>query len=335
MTGFTRLFLLLMALGLALTPLVFADDEEQAAGDASGSHSTIVLDEKTQVTAGIASTVLSANSFAAEFSVTGKAMTLQPLLTLRHRYLSLLAENQHALARLKQAEHNTQRQQDLYQHGVTAKRNLQEQQLQWQTEKSAVTTNILQQNAIIEEARLAWGSKLTAWALTPDTNKLAGFLSGQDVLLHITLPVDKALVSGSNTIYVETSGQRDKASKAQLISETTQTDSLLPGQSYFFKGQGKMIKPGMRVVAWIAEKKQATAGVNIPKSAAIWLLDQLFVYVKMGKDTFSRRLVSDYTVTPEAYFVAAGFATGDEIVTMGAQMLLSEEQRKQIPDEDD
>ncbi|SJM91377.1 conserved hypothetical protein [Crenothrix polyspora] len=192
-----------------------------------------------------------------------------------------------------------------------------------------------QSTAIVDEARLTWGDKLTALTLATDSSKLAGFLSGQAVLLQITLPADKHLSTANDVIYVEVSGHRDKASKARLISETPQTDSVLPGQSYFFQGQGRFIKPGMRVVAWIPEKKQLVSGVMIPKSAVVWLLDQLFVYVKTDKNTFSRHLVSDYTVTSEGYFAATGFDAGEEVVTAGAQMLLSEEQRRQIPDEDD
>jgi hypothetical protein len=315
-------------LALSVTPVVLADD------DSAGIGSQLVIDEKTQTTSGLQTTVLEASHFGTELSVTGKAISLQPLLGLRNRYLALLSAHNHALIQLKHAEQNKQRQEHLYRQGVSSRRNLQEQQLQWQTDKAQVDAADLQTKAIIDEARLAWGGTLTAWSLTRDASKLAGFLSGQVVLLQITLPVDKPLPQGE-VIYVEASGHRDKATRAQFISETAQTDSTLPGRSYFFQSSGRAIKPSMRVVAWIAEKKQAMSGVMIPKSAVIWLLDQLFVYIKTDKDKFSRRRVSDYTVAPDGYFAATGFDAGEEIVTTGAQMLLSEEQRRQIPDEDD
>ncbi|WP_394753112.1 hypothetical protein [Crenothrix sp.] len=317
--------------------MAFADagDQQQAMDDDGQNRSVLVLNEKTQAITGLQTTVLEASHFGAEYSVSGKALTLQPLLVLRNRYLELLAQHQQALAKLKQAEQNKQRQQDLFRHGVTSQHNLQEQQLQWHTEKSVVAANSLQTKAIVDEARLMWGNTLTAWVVTSDSTQLTDFLSGRSVLLQITLPADKTLVTGNPVIYVEASGYRHKASKAVFISDAPQMDSAFPGQRYFFQTQGKSIKPGMRVVAWIAEKKQAASGVMLAKSAAIWMLDQLFVYVKSGKDTFSRRLVNDYKVTSEGYFAVSGFDAGEEIVTTGAQMLLSEEQRRQIPDEDD
>ncbi len=335
--GSFRLTHVLLILVVLTTTAVFADDDDKqpdTAGEVN-AQPAIVIDEKTQRTVGLQTTPLQSSQFHTEFAVTGKAITVQPLLALRNRYLALANEHNQLLAKLKQAEQNKQRQQDLYRHGVTSMRNLQEQQLQWQTDKAQVDANTFQSKAIIDEARLAWGTKLAAWTLSTDANRLAGFLSGQDVLLQISLPADRHLSHDMNVIYVESSGHRDKASKARLISEAPQTDTALPGQSYFFQGQGRFIKPGMRVVAWIPEKKQVLPGVMIPKSAVIWLLDQVVVYVKTGKDKFNRRIVTDYTVSPEGYFTAMGFEADEEIVTTGAQMLLSEEQRRQIPDEDD
>lgn len=324
-----------MVLSMETIALADNDDRQQPNSDYGENRTAVVLNEKTQAITGLQTTVLEASQFGAEYAVTGKALTLQPLLVLRNRYLELLAQHQQAVAKLKQAEQNKQRQQDLFRHGVTSKHNLQEQQLQWHTEKSVVEANSLQTKAIVDEARLMWGNTLTAWVVTSDSVQLADFLSGHSVLLQITLPADKTLVTGNPVIYVEALGYRHKASKAVFISDAPQMDSAFPGQRYFFQAQGKSIKPGMRVVAWIAEKKQAASGVMLPKSAVIWMLDQVFVYVKSGKYTFSRRLVNNYKITPEGYFAVSGFDTGEEIVTSGAQMLLSEEQRRQIPDEDD
>jgi hypothetical protein len=327
---------LLMALILLVTTAVFADDDDKPVAQSDADkQSTLILDEKTQTLAGLKTTRLETGRFYTEVSVTGEAISIQPLLVLRNRYLAALTENSQSLAKFKQAEQNRSRQQDLFRHGVTSKRNLQEHELQWQTDKTVVDANTLQIKAIAEETQLTWGKKLSAWILDTDPSKWAGFLAGKDVLLRISLPVDKSLSSDTNIIYVESSGRRDKASTARLISEAPQTDAPSQSQSYFFQGQGRLIKPGVRVFVWIPEKKRTLDGVMIPKSAGVWLLDQLFVYVKADKNSFVRRLVADYTVSPEGYLAATGFEAGEEIVTTGAQMLLSEEQRRQIPDEDD
>jgi hypothetical protein len=48
-----------------------------------------------------------------------------------------------------------------------------------------------------------------------------------------------------------------------------------------------------------------------------------------------RRDLDVYTVTREGWIVKQGFHAGEQIVLHGAQMLLSEEFRWSIPDEDD
>jgi hypothetical protein len=64
-------------------------------------------------------------------------------------------------------------------------------------------------------------------------------------------------------------------------------------------------------------------------------MDQSFVYIKSDSETFIRRKIENYAVTPDGYFVENDLKPGEYIVTTGGQLLLSEEFRVQIPDEDD
>ncbi|MGZ5055641.1 MAG: efflux RND transporter periplasmic adaptor subunit, partial [Methylobacter sp.] len=76
-------------------------------------------------------------------------------------------------------------------------------------------------------------------------------------------------------------------------------------------------------------------GVIIPKSALVWYMDQAFVYIKTAEEQFSRRTIDHYSATADGYFVGNGINAGEQLVVTGGQMLLSEELRGQIPDEDD
>jgi len=240
----------------------------------------------------------------------------------------------------------------LYREGATSKHSLQVQQAQWQTDKALLDASGVQGKAIIDEARLTWGKKLTDWALSADADQLSGFLSGKKALLHITLPVNKQLASEIQSIEVEASGNRSAAIKAELISAAPQTDASAQGESYFFQTDGRRdcsgqscgihtipgdnrIRTGMRVAAWIPEQGENQSGVVIPKSALIWHMDQAFVYIKTAEEQFSRRAIDHYSATAGGYFVGSGLSAGEQLVVTGGQMLLSEEFRGQIPDEDD
>jgi hypothetical protein len=270
-----------------------------------------------------------------EFTAYGKAVNIQPLLELRHRYLLALSEQRGAAARFQQADQSIKRQQDLYRDGATSKRNLQSQQAQWQTDKAQVDASGVQGKAIVDEALLLWGKKLTEWALSIDSDLLSTFLSGRKALLQITLPVDKQLANDIKSIDVEVSGNRGTAIKAELVSAALQTDTTAQGESYFFQADGSHIRAGMRVAAWIPEQGENQSGVVITKSALVWHLDQAFVYVKIAKEHFIRRNIEQFLPVADGYFVKNGLNAGDQLVTTGGQMLLSEEFKGQIPNEDD
>lgn len=317
--------------------LGFADDDDKpvAKQSRSGESGNVFLDKKAQSLSGLQTVTLTPVSHHAEFAAYGKALNIQPLVELRRRYLLTQTERGGATARFKQAEQNIKRQQDLYREGATSKHNLQVQQAQWQTDKAQVDASGVEGKTVADEARLNWGKKLAEWALSTDTDKLGVFLSGQKVLLQITLPVNKQLANDIQGIYVEASGNRSTAKKAELISGAPQTDNIAQGESYFFQADGNRIRVGMRVAAWIPEQGESRSGVEIPKSALIWYMDQAFVYIKTAEEQFSRRAIDLYTATANGYFVGNGLNADEELVATGGQMLLSEELRGQIPNEDD
>jgi multidrug efflux pump subunit AcrA (membrane-fusion protein) len=179
-----------------------------------------------------------------------------------------------------------------------------------------------------------WGQALTDWALNSKSDNLSDFISGQRKLLQITLPSNKHLAETIKTIVVDTTGNRNLAHKADYISATELTESITQGESYYFQSTDKKIKTGMNITAWIPENDKSDTGVIIPKSALIWNMDQAFVYIKTDEETFHRRIITQYTASNNGYFVANTIESGEKVVTKGAQMLLSEELRGQIPSED-
>ncbi|MGZ5008485.1 MAG: efflux RND transporter periplasmic adaptor subunit [Methylobacter sp.] len=320
----------------SVTPVIADDDDKPAANpSAPVAQGTIFLAAKAQSLSGLQTITLNPVSDHPEFTAYGKAVNIQPLLELRHRYLVTLTEHSGATARFNQAEQNIKRQQDLYREGATSKHNLQVQHAQWQSDKALVDASGVQGKAIMAEARINWGKKLADWALTSDADPLNGFLSGRKTLLQITLPVTKQLDSGIENIYVEAAGNRSAAVKAELISAAPQTDNTVQGESYFFQADAGRIRTGMRVVAWIPEPGESRSGVIIPKSALVWYMDQAFVYIKTAEEQFSRRTIDHYSATADGYFVGNGLTAGEQLVVTGGQMLLSEELRGQIPEEGD
>jgi hypothetical protein len=333
-SGIGRLLAVVLYCLLPIAILMADEDDDKPQATTSQQSTILTLDTNAQTNLGLATTVLAVSSISNEVLATGKAISIQPLLALRHRYLAALTEHQQLTANFQQAQQVSQRQQSLYQNGIVAKRQMQEQTLQVQSQQTLLRHNQLQRQAIRDEARLAWGKPLADGFLAAQDKSIAGFLTGQTVLLQITLPMDK-LPERLGTVYVSASGQRQQASKAVLISAMPQTDTTTIGQHYFFRSYDPQLKPGMRLAVWLPEQQQASSGVLIPKAAVVWWVDQALIYVKTGNNQFTQRPLNHYTVKPDGYFTDSDAEAGEEIVTTGAQMLLSEQQRRQIPDEDD
>ncbi len=298
-------------------------------------HAQITLSTDIQKSSAIETLILKPASHHAEFIAYGKVLNIQALLALRHRYLLALTDQRSAQAKFKQSEQNINRQQDLYSSGVSSKRSLQEQQAQWQANQAQADATHYQSTAITDEALLLWGKELTDWALSNDQAKLDAFLSGRQKLIQITLPSHQHLASTIRSIDVEVSGNRSKAHKAEFISAATHTEFVAQGESYFFQSSDRKLLPGMAISAWIPEQSSAVTGVIIPKSALIWYMDQALVYIKTTETTFSRRVLSHYSPNADGYFVPDTLSANQQLVITGAQMLLSEELRGQIPKKDD
>ena len=298
-------------------------------------QSVITLKTEIQKLSGIQTITLKPVSYQTEFTANGRVSNIRPLIALHHRYLVALTEHSSAAAKFKQAKQDLDRQQDLYRYGVSSKRNLQEHQAQWQAYKAQVDAADFQGKAIIDEALLNWGKELAEWVLSSNPDKLNAFLSGRKTLLQITLPANTHLTDDIQTIYIDASGNRSKARKAEVISAAVQTEAAAQGESYYFQTSYKNIITGMNVTAWIPEQNANIKGVTIPKSALIWYMDQAFVYLKIAEETFSRRTINHYSATVDGYFIPEAISPGEQIVTTGGQMLLSEELRGQIPGEGD
>jgi hypothetical protein len=100
----------------------------------------------------------------------------------------------------------------------------------------------------------------------------------------------------------------------------------------------------MRVSARLDSQKQSSKGVIVPHEAVVWYANQAWVYQKLaadkpGFDKFVRRIISTEIEiegeTISGWFNTAGFVEGNELVSSGAQLLLSEELKYQITNEND
>lgn len=312
----------------------FAEDDDAAPKTDDRRQGTVLINAAKQQVTGIKTLTLSPVQHQAEYETMGKVINIQPLLALRERYLTAQAELNSAKARQQLAVAHLHRQQELYKHGIAPKRSLMDQETQGVSEQAAVAAGQAKVLAIANEALVNWGKTLADWALSKKSKALEDFVLGKLQLLQITLPINEPALADKTSIMIAASGDRTKAQTAIWVSSATLVDNIRQGLSYFFKSAAPGLTIGMKVTAWLPENGNRQNGFLIPESALIWYLDQVYVYTKTGTEAFNRRLLSHFAAAPGGYFVSGDLTTGDEIVITGGPLLLSEELKQQIPDED-
>jgi hypothetical protein len=89
----------------------------------------------------------------------------------------------------------------------------------------------------------------------------------------------------------------------------------------------------MNVLAFLATGK-IIDGVAVPASAVVWWQDRAWVYQRMGPQKFVRVEIATDLPAAGGGYIVAGMPPDIQIVSSGAQLLLSEEFRAQIQVED-
>ena len=178
----------------------------------------------------------------------------------------------------------------------------------------------------------SWGATLTQWALDGGSEIFDRLLRREELLLLVSLRAGDALPARVDTIAVGRDSQRVQAT---LVSAAPRTDPAFQGETWYFRAAGGALRTGMRVDAAIAAGDAAMNGVNVPSAALVWQGGKPWVYAQLDDERFVRRALVDYRDDGDSWFVSDALQPGERIVVAGAQMLLSEEFRWQIPEERD
>ncbi|MBT8446729.1 MAG: hypothetical protein HKO62_00020, partial [Gammaproteobacteria bacterium] len=115
------------------------------------------------------------------------------------------------------------------------------------------------------------------------------------------------------------------------------------GHTAWYLVEGHDLSASTRLYAWLSrtgaaggarDRTSATVTV-VPASALVWHSGRSWVYRREADGAFVRIAVDTGAQTADGRLVSGALEAGDDIVTRGAQVLLSEEFRWSIPDEDE
>jgi len=171
--------------------------------------------------------------------------------------------------------------------------------------------------------RRRWGGIMARWLLeqAPPWRRL---LQGQDRLVRVVLapgvaPPPQAWLQAAT-------GQRVALTFVASLPEE-QGEEGAPALYLVSADAAKL--HGANSVSVALASGTAERGTSLPASAIVWSEGKAWVYVQQAPGRFVRRAVTARPGRGDE-LIATGLAAGAPVVTGGAQLLLSEEQRAQI-----
>ena len=330
-----RIFFLLLTLAWLNS---YADNDDDDVEKRLTNHPdfSVYIDAASQLTAGIEILELHNSQFSPEIETFAVNVDITHLITTRKDYLLAKAQQETTHIKLQQSQKNVLRLQSLQREKAVSGRKLREQQTQVKINQVLFNTAQQQANNIRLYAQAKWGRVLSNWFLNkadPSDDMLSSL---NRPLYLVYLPAQ--ISTPSKTIFIQPFGLREKAQSATLITAAPVFENIQQqaGTPFFYLSDQAVQGNHQRVAAWLSKDEEKLSGVIIPASALVWHLGQTFVYLQVDNEHFKRIKITRKTlIHSDAYFIKQELKQGDQLVSVGAQMLLSEEFRSQIPADDD
>ena len=292
----------------------------------------ITLDAATQQRSGIETAALPSTPHAEELRAYGMVLDVARLTELSNNYANAKAQVQTAQAKLAMSRPAFDRAEKLFNEThVVSQAQLQAAEAAFGTDQASLAAAQAQVRTLTATAYQEWGSVLGK-SLVEESPMITALIERRTFLLQITLPPGVILKTPPATASIEIG----KAARADVtfVSPATRIDPKIQGVSLFYAAAAESgVLPGMNVLAFLPSGS-ATEGADVPASAVVWWQGRAWVYRRTGQDTFARVEIATDQPAPGGGYIARDVPEDAEIVTRGAQLLLSEEFRAQIQVED-
>lgn len=310
--------------------------ETVATASFDNGRAIVRVSQQSQQASGIRVTALQAASHKSALQVYGGVVDIEPLLELRGRYLSAVGELGALRADLVAAQTELKRARVLFEDD----RNISEQALRQAESRSQLAQARLSAaqasvSMIRDSLHAAWGPTVGAWAMDPQSAALNALLARRTALVQLVFPYELPGAAARPRLMLAPVAAQARAVEARFVSAAPRSSAALPGNTFFYSVKGADLRAGARVVADVSVEDTAFDGVVVPNDAVVWHAGKAWAYRKQDEETFGRYEISVANELGNGWFQRGDLRPGDEVVVSGAQLLLSEELKFQIRNENE
>lgn len=303
-----------------------AQSSSQASVQTVNGETEVVVSPAEQRAGHIEVESVETAAYRPEISAYATVIDLQPLFDLRNRLASARADVDTLVAQAASSRAQYQGSRTLF----ADDRNISQKSLQ------AARSAMQGDEAKLQSARIAlsgldgamrqqFGTALADAAAAPDSKLFQRLLSGQSVVLRVTLPSGFGATPPDH-IAIDAPG--GNSIPTRRLSASPLADPAMQGIAWFYVADAAL-PANLRMSAQVPTSSQTLSGLLIPERSVVWYGGQTWAYVRTAPERFARRYVPAGNERNQDLIVTSGFHAGDQVVTQGAQLLLSEELKPQ------
>ncbi len=301
--------------------------------------SIVSLSPAVQQNSGISTTKVEPYLHLNEIKSFGAVVSIDALIAAKTRLLNLQAEL--ASARASHEQHQTQYERLKLLNSDDKNVSdlaVQEAYVLVNKDKVILNSKLLEIDNLRSSIKLSWGESLAKLALSEQSNStFEKLMSRNNVLVQVSLPSNTPDPSIGDGLDI-TPLNSTHIIRAEYVSAATEADIIGAGKTFYYSAPASHLRIGMRVaVETISAKSSKTTksnGVVIPSNAVVWYAGTPWAYFKQGEDQFIRKPIAANTEVDTGWF-NKGIDSDSEVVVRGAQLLLSEEFKYLIKNEND
>jgi hypothetical protein len=304
----------------------------KAAARVNAGTGVIRIEWAAQERSGIATARLPDAPYFDQIRAYGMVLDASRITDLSNSYVNAAAQLRIARAKVTFSRAAFERARKLYDSDRSISQAQREQtEAAWRTDEAAEGSAESQVRTLAATAYQEWGPVLGK-ALVEQSDTVVRLIERQDFLLQVTLPPGVPVPKEIASAEIESPGKGAGNPRAAitLVSPATRTDARIQGVSFFYLAPAESgVLPGMNVLVFVSSGASPD-GVAVPAEALVWWQDRPWVYRRADPETFVRTEVATGQPTPGGGYIDRNLGKGAEVVTRGAQLLLSEEFRAQI-----
>lgn len=301
------------------------------------------ISAEAQVQSEILTSSISRSQHGETLKSLGNVINIDALIELRTRFINAKANANVARAALTSSMQEFKRMQQLN----LDNKNISDQALlkveaNYKSDQAKLNASETEAKNLRDTMRQTWGDTLADSATREKSHDTFDrLLSHQYVLIMVSYPLDKAKSKANQAIHVYPTGSSITPIKATFFSEAPLANQTIQGVTYYYTAPAEQLRAGMRLTILIEEPSQKKNGENqngvlIPNSAVVWFGGKAWIYKKIDANNFVRIPINTERPTNNGWFTQSKHITPkDELVTNGAQLLLSEEFKYQIKNENE